>query len=145
MKGQYSLRTIIYGFQKEICYYSQMQVLSIFPYEKAHYERLIKVRTDQLINFMIYESNNSMDRSGSFQRQKEYTLEELSTYDGASGRAAYVAVNGIIYDISKEAAWGGGTHFGLYAGKDLSGEFMGCHKGMLEILNKLPKVGTLKK
>lgn len=145
MKKEYSLSTMIYQFQKEVCYYSKKQLLSTCPYEKAHYERLINARTQQLINFMKYASSIPIERDSAFQRQKEFTLEELSTYDGANGRPAYVAVNGTVYDVSKEATWGGGTHFGLYAGKDLSAQFLGCHKGMLENLNKLPKVGVLKK
>jgi predicted heme/steroid binding protein len=145
MKKEYSLSTMIYQFQSEICYYSQRQLLATCPYEKAHYERLINARTQQLINVIRYVSNKSNEKKRDFERQKEFTLEELSNYDGANGRAAYVAVNGTVYDVSKEATWGGGTHFGLYAGKDLSAEFMGCHKGMVEMLNKLPKVGILKK
>jgi predicted heme/steroid binding protein len=144
MKSQYDLRAMICQFQKEICYYSQMQIFSTCPYVKAHFERLIKVRTEEFINVLSAASNESNENSGTFERQKEFTLEELATYNGASGRAAYVAVNGIVYDLSKEATWGGGTHFGLYAGKNLSTEFMGCHKGMVEILNKLPKVGLLR-
>lgn len=144
MKDQYSLRAIIYRFQKEVCYYKQMQILSACPYEKNYYERLIVARTEQLINYMMYASTTATERSGAFQRQKEFTLEELATYDGAGGRDAYLAVNGTVYDISKEATWGGGTHFGLYAGKDLSEEFIACHRGALGILNKLPKVGILK-
>jgi predicted heme/steroid binding protein len=144
MKDQYSLSTIIYWFQGEICYYSKMQLLSNCPYEKAHYEKIIKARTEELINVMRYVSSKSKEKNRDFERQKEFTLEELSTYDGANGKAAYVAVNGTVYDVSKEPTWGGGTHFGLYAGKDLSAEFMGCHKGLLEMLNKLPKVGILK-
>lgn len=77
-------------------------------------------------------------------RQKEFTLEELNKYDGSNGRPAYVAVNGTVYDVSYEATWGGGgTHFGLYSGKDLSSEFRGCHKDVMEILNTLPKIGTI--
>jgi predicted heme/steroid binding protein len=75
--------------------------------------------------------------------QKEFTLEELAQYDGSGGKPAYVAVNGIVYDVSNEATWGGGTHFGLYAGKDLTAQFKGCH-GMESILGKLLKVGELK-
>lgn len=75
--------------------------------------------------------------------QKEFTLEELANYDGSSGKPAYVAVNGVVYDMSGVASWGGGTHFGLYAGKDLTSQFENCH-GMADILNKLPKVGILK-
>lgn len=77
--------------------------------------------------------------------QKEFTLEELATYDGSNGKPAYAAVNGVVYDISKESVWGGGTHFGLYSGKDLTPQFMGCHQGMEAILRNLPKVGVLKR
>jgi predicted heme/steroid binding protein len=145
MKNQDSLRRIIYQFQREVCYYSRLQLLSVCPYEKAYCENLIKVRNQQLINLLREDSNKPIETDIGVNRQKEFTLEELSTYDGTGGRAAYVAVNGTVYDASKEATWGGGTHFGLYAGKDLSTEFMGCHKGMIEMLNKLPKVGVLKK
>ena len=76
---------------------------------------------------------------------KEFTIEELSAYNGTNGKPAYVAIKGIIYDMSKITAWRGGTHFGLLAGKDLSIEFMECHQGMQLILNMLPQVGILKK
>ena len=76
---------------------------------------------------------------------QEFTLEELSTYNGSNGKPAYVAINGVVHDLSKVTAWGGGTHFGLYAGKDLSTEFKECHQGMQLILDMLPQVGVLKK
>lgn len=74
---------------------------------------------------------------------KEFTLEELSRYDGTMGKSAYVAVNGTVYDVSNEATWGGASHFGLIAGKDLTSQFNGCH-GNASILSNLSKVGTLK-
>lgn len=74
--------------------------------------------------------------------QKQFTLEELSKYDGSAGKPAYIAVNGIIYDVSKQAAWGGGTHFGLLAGRDLTKQFQSCHN-MQQILSNLPQVGIL--
>jgi predicted heme/steroid binding protein len=77
-----------------------------------------------------------------YRQMKEFTLEELAQYDGSGGKPAYVAVEGIVYDLSKEATWGGGTHFGLIAGKDLTAQFKGCH-GMMAILEKLPKVGVM--
>lgn len=74
---------------------------------------------------------------------KEFSLSELSNYDGSMGKPAYVAVNGTVYDVSNEAVWGGASHFGLIAGKDLSSQFQGCH-GNESVLAKLPKVGILK-
>ncbi len=145
MKSEYNLAIMIYQFQNEICYYSKLQLLSTCPYEQLHYESLIMRRTEEIINLLGVVGSKSNENIPVFQRQKEFSLEELSIYDGANGRAAYVAVNGTVYDMSKESAWAGGTHFGIFAGKDLSGDFMSCHKGMLELLNKLPKVGILKK
>lgn len=80
---------------------------------------------------------------GHFRQAREFTLSELNQYDGSMGKPAYVAVNGIVYDVSNALSWGGATHFGLQAGKDLTAEFQSCH-GMAQILQKLPKVGTLK-
>lgn len=79
-----------------------------------------------------------------FREIKEFTPEELAQYDGSNGRSAYVAVDGIVYDVSNNPAWGGGTHFGVYAGKDLTDQFKACHSTKF-YLEKLPKVGVLKK
>ncbi|HEX2936272.1 MAG TPA: cytochrome b5 domain-containing protein, partial [Bacteroidales bacterium] len=75
---------------------------------------------------------------------REITQEELAQSNGSEGRPAFVAVNGTVYDMTQIIQWAGGTHFGQYAGKDLSNEFAICHKGAVDILNKLPKVGILK-
>jgi predicted heme/steroid binding protein len=77
-----------------------------------------------------------------YREQKQFTVEELANYDGSRGKPAYVAVEGIVYDVSLHPGWGGGTHFGLTAGRDLTEQFNSCH-GMTEILSKLPKVGVL--
>ena len=75
--------------------------------------------------------------------QKEFTLEELAQYDGSNGKPSYVAIDGIVYDLSKVSTWNGGKHFGdNTAGKDLSAQFKSCH-GM-SVLKNLPKVGVLK-
>lgn len=73
---------------------------------------------------------------------REFTLSELAQYNGTMGKPAYVAVNGIVYDVSSNSYWSGGEHYGLTAGKDLSSEFQGCHGA--SILANLPKVGILK-
>lgn len=78
-----------------------------------------------------------------YREEKEFTLEELAQYDGSNGKPAYVAIEGIVYDLSKKEKWTGGTHFGLTAGKDLTAQFKSCH-GMDKIINDLPKVGILK-
>lgn len=71
-----------------------------------------------------------------------FTREELAGYNGRNGSPAYVAVNGVVYDVTSNAAWGGATHFGLAAGTDVTGPFAACHAGQ-PILNKLKVVGTM--
>ncbi|GAA0079730.1 hypothetical protein B2H94_07340 [Clostridium sporogenes] len=159
------------SYRHRISYYSQMLFFSSNLSEIKFYTDLIEKELTELKkltkhcedsfkiskNNRFYYNNFSYDlkankitlqnrtsEGNNMERQKEFTLEELKKYDGSNGKPAYVAVNGIVYDVSSEATWGGGTHFGLYSGKDLSSEFLGCHKGMIEILNKIPKVGILR-
>lgn len=70
------------------------------------------------------------------------TLTELSRYNGKNGNPAYIAVSGIVYDVTNNAAWAGATHFGLTAGKDLTQEFASCHAGQ-PVLSKLKVVGKM--
>ena len=39
---------------------------------------------------------------------KTFTKEELSKYDGQNGQPAYVAIEGVVYDVSGKEAWKGG-------------------------------------
>ena len=72
-----------------------------------------------------------------------FTLEQLSQYDGRNGAPAYVAVNGVVYNVTDNRLWSGGNHFwGLSAGRDLSVEFASCHPGAM-VLSVLPVVGYL--
>jgi predicted heme/steroid binding protein len=73
---------------------------------------------------------------------KTFTLEDLAKYDGKDGNPAYVAVNGVVYDVTNNAVWAAATHFGLNAGYDLTNQFASCHAGA-NILSMLPKVGTI--
>ena len=75
--------------------------------------------------------------------QRTFTAEELAKYNGKDGNPAYIAVNGIVYDVTNNAAWAAATHFGLTAGKDLTKEFASCHAGQQQILSKLKTIGRL--
>lgn len=73
---------------------------------------------------------------------KTFTIEELAQYNGKNGNPAYVAVNGIVYEVTNNAAWAAATHFGLSAGNDLTTLFASCHSGS-DILSRLSVVGNL--
>ena len=85
----------------------------------------------------LVSNNYSYDRV-----ENEFTVEELEKYNGENGNSAYVAIEGVIYDVSKIPAWKTGKHFGLTAGQDLSEQFESCH-GIIDILANAPKVGVL--
>lgn len=73
---------------------------------------------------------------------RTFTEDELSMYNGKDGNPAYVAVDGVVYDVTNNAAWGGATHFGLVAGTDVTAQFASCHAGQ-PILSKLKVVGKM--
>jgi predicted heme/steroid binding protein len=73
---------------------------------------------------------------------KLFTRSELSKYDGKNGNPAYVAVDGVVYDVTNNAAWAAASHFGLSAGRDLTGAHASCHANQ-DVLSKLKVVGRL--
>lgn len=72
----------------------------------------------------------------------ELTIEELAFYDGKNGKKAYIAVDGIIYDVTNSDAWNQGLHNGFQAGRDLSVEIMSSPHGKA-FLSRVPEVGIL--
>ena len=92
--------------------------------------------------YFDFKTINELTGNNYYRQQKEFTLEDLAQYDGSNGNPAYVAIEGIVYDLSNSSALGGGTHFGLTAGQDLTEQFNSCH-GIMNILNNAPKVGIL--
>ncbi|MCX7746563.1 MAG: hypothetical protein N2645_06705 [Clostridia bacterium] len=56
--------------------------------------------------------------------QKTFTKEELAKYNGKDGRPCYVALNGVVYDITNVKGWKNGGHgHGILAGKDWTAAF----------------------
>lgn len=53
----------------------------------------------------------------------EFSAEKLATFDGLDGRPAYVAYEGVVYDVSDSEMWADGEHVGMHAaGRDLTVE-----------------------
>lgn len=73
---------------------------------------------------------------------KVFTLAELSQYNGLNGQPAYVAVAGVVYDMTHANAWYNGGHQSHLAGRDLTQELGRSPHGS-SMLQGLPIVGTL--
>ena len=71
------------------------------------------------------------------------TLEELAEYNGKDGNPAYVAVDGIIYDVTDSAMWSEGEHNGFEAGKDLTEEINDVSPHGVSVLSRIPAVGSI--
>lgn len=132
------------SIEQKIAYYNERMMITSCPYIKNYYGYLIKNEMRRLQILTNKLCKKEMNDYRLERAQREFTLQELAKYDGANGAAAYAAVDGIVYDVSLSSVWGGGTHFGLYAGKDLTNQFKACHNGETKILDSLPKVGVLK-
>ncbi|HRY77202.1 MAG TPA: cytochrome b5 domain-containing protein [Candidatus Izemoplasmatales bacterium] len=74
---------------------------------------------------------------------RSFTLAELAVFDGHSGTTAYIAVNGIVYDVTDVAEWTNGWHKGMHlAGTDATAAFADSSHSSA-FLGQLEIVGTL--
>ena len=71
------------------------------------------------------------------------TPEELAKFNGQNGQPAYVAVGGIIYDVSSSPLWADGNHEGTHqAGCDLTTELKSAPH-VAAVVERFPSVGRL--
>ena len=78
-------------------------------------------------------------------KQKPFTLKDLKGFDGKSGKPAYIAFKGKVYDVSGSPLWAEGKHQGRhFAGTDSTEEITNASHAE-EVLTKFPVVGELRK
>lgn len=71
-----------------------------------------------------------------------FTKTQLVQYNGKIKPQKYVAIDGIVYDVTQVDALAGANHHGQVAGNDLSEVILKApHKKT--VLSKLPVVGKL--
>jgi predicted heme/steroid binding protein len=130
---------------EKIQYYRNALAFANCPIRRQFIEEQLFKQVDHTIDITkkFYRHLEKDDEKKINRQTREFTYEELANFNGTLGKPAYVAVNGIVYDVSNEASWGGASHFGLVAGKDVTSQFNNCH-GDEAILSKLPKVGVMK-
>ncbi len=108
------------------------QPANVIPYPVIPYEGLSKTLKHP--------------RGTVYKKKLNFTLEELSHYDGQDGRPAYAAVNGVIYDLTQSRLWRGGVHDPSHgmatAGRDLTEVIKKSPHGT-KTLKNFPVVGKL--
>ena len=72
----------------------------------------------------------------------EITIEELAMYDGTEGNPAYIAVDGVVYDVTGVSAWSSGSHNGGMVGTDVS-SLIGSAPHGDRVLDDLDVVGNI--
>jgi predicted heme/steroid binding protein len=84
--------------------------------------------------------------TNSLLKAEDLTLAQLSKFDGKEGRKAYIAVDGTIYDVTKNNQWRNGEHIPtqgrLKAGIDATEVIKNSPHGT-KVLKKLPTVGKV--
>jgi predicted heme/steroid binding protein len=87
-------------------------------------------------------ATDSSITESSITEMRTFTLEELSQYNGKDGQPAYVAVDGVVYDVTNVEAWKDGEHKqGLTAGNELTEEITNQSPHGKKVLEGLPIVG----
>ena len=81
-------------------------------------------------------------------QQRVLTMDELKTFNGQNGTPVYVAVDGVIYDVTKSPTWKNGLHKACSSASSAGTDFSELIKSSphgTKVLNKFPVVGTLQK
>ena len=131
--------------QQKYCEINQLKNL-LQTYPKEYCETIIKVMEkvfNEITEYLEEEKNKVKTIAKKIQPQRVFTVEELAKYNGKNGAKAYVAVGGIIYDVTAISKWSGGNHYGRTAGKVLDKEFAQCHSNKLAIMEYAAAVGVL--
>ena len=113
-------------------------------YPKEYCSTIIKVMESVCEDITSYLNKGKSKKDKKMRSTDNvFTKEQLSEYDGQNRNKIYIAVDGIVYDVTDKDTWSGARHYGVAAGKDLTNYFNNCHKNQRDILNKLEIVGRL--
>ena len=76
--------------------------------------------------------------------EQTFTLEQLAQFDGQNGNKAYIAVDGVVYDVTDVAVWDHKQHAGKFtAGQDYSAELKSQAPHSASMLSQAKRIGVL--
>ncbi len=73
---------------------------------------------------------------------KEYKKQQLALRNGQDKDEIWVALDGIIYDVTESRLWKNGKHYEHWAGQDLTDELLEAPH-TASVFEKFTKVGKL--
>lgn len=84
-------------------------------------------------------------QAGVLEKLQEFSPEELAEYNGKAGKPAYVAFQGVVYDVTASESWEEGVHMDTHqAGQDLTGQMPDAPHGF-DLLGRYSIAGIFKK
>ena len=93
------------------------------------------------------EEDTDVEEDADAEEEATFTLAELAEFDGKGGNPAYVAVDGVVYDVTGSADWPEGDHtpcnLNAAAGRDLSDLMDQAPARMRALIESQPVVGVL--
>jgi len=100
-----------------------------------------KVATEE--NSTQTSENNTQTSEEDTESMLSLTASELGAFNGKDGNPAYIAIDGVIYDVTDVTMWSGGDHNGFEAGQDLTEEIKNISPHGVSKLKGLTVVGEL--
>lgn len=85
------------------------------------------------------DSEDSLEDEGDM----ELTLEELAEYDGTNGKRAFVAIDGIIYDVTDSEYWNEEGPNNFKAGRDVTGMIGNISPSIIADVAGIERIGIL--
>lgn len=103
----------------------------------------VSLTPDETENIEVSDENQSNTPTPTADPNRIFTLAELSAFHGRDEQPAYVAVDGIVYDLTNSSAWKDGKHNGFTAGTDLTEEIKEVSPHGIKNLEGIKIVGKL--